>query len=73
MRKYDAVDVLAVVLLVLGVWIFFWGVYIDPPDSMNQFVLTHFGDWSPGLVIDGVLLLVLNRVLHSGNYTIFSL
>ena len=34
-----------------------------PPASLNNLVADHFGDWTPGFVIDGLLLLVLNTVI----------
>ena len=48
MHKLDAVDVLAVVLLTIGVGLFGWGLYLDPPSSLNNLVAVHFGDWTPG-------------------------
>lgn len=63
--KIDSVDLVAAVLLVVGLLLFAWGWLLDPPASANQLVLTHFGDWAPGLIIDGILLLVLNRVIRS--------
>ena len=65
MRRLDFVDAFALILLLSGVGVFGWGWYLDPPGSVTYLVLNHFGDWAPGLVIDGVLLLVLNRVIHS--------
>jgi nitric oxide dioxygenase len=52
-------------LLAIGLGLFAWGYYLDPPDSFRQLTLNHFGDWTPGLVIDGILLLILNQVIHS--------
>ena len=42
-----------------------WGLYLEPPESVEELVLSHFGDWSPGFFIDGLLLLVINRVIHA--------
>ena len=64
MRKFDFVDIFALILLAVGVGLFAWGWYLDPPESFRQLTLSHFGDWTPGLVIDGILLLVLNQVIH---------
>ncbi len=47
-RKLDLIDVLA----------------LDPPSSREELVLTQFGDWTPGFIIDGVLLLIINSVIH---------
>jgi len=68
-NKLDAVDVLAVVLLTIGAALFGWGLYLDPPSSLNNLVAVHFGDWTPGFVIDGVLLLVLNNVIKRSERT----
>jgi hemoglobin-like flavoprotein len=64
-QKFDFVNVFAVTLLAIGVSLFAWGWYLDPPESFRQLMLIHFGDWTPGFVIDGVLLLVLNQVIRS--------
>ncbi len=69
MHKVDAVDVLAVVLLAIGAGLFGWGLYLDPPASLNNLVAVHFGDWTPGFVIDGILLLVLNQVIKRSERT----
>ncbi len=63
--KFDSVDPLATVLLGFGLLLFGWGWLLDPPASTNQLILTHFGDWSPRLVIDGILPLISNRVIRS--------
>lgn len=65
MHKYDSVDALAVVLLGLGAALLAWGFTLEPPASLNELVSGHFDDWTPGLVIDGVLLLILNRLLRN--------
>ena len=65
MHKFDVVDGFALVLLAVGLGLFGWGVYAGPPASFSDLVLIHFGDWTPGLVIDAVLLLVINRVIHN--------
>lgn len=36
---------------------------LDPPSSLEELVLTQFGDWTPGFIIDGVLLLIINSVI----------
>jgi len=63
--KFDTVDLVAAVLLAVGLILFAWGSLLAPPVSANQLVLTHFGDWVPGLIVDGILLFVLNRVIRS--------
>lgn len=65
MHRFDAVDLLASVLLVLGLGLFAWGLMLDTPSSLDDLVHGHYADWTPGFVIDGILLLVLNRVIHS--------
>lgn len=64
MRKYDLIDVFAIVLITVGVSLFLYGVSISPPSSMQELVRIHFGDWAPGLIIDGVLVIVINRVIY---------
>ena len=64
-RKFDTVDFLALALLSVGLFLFALGWSLDPPASTRNLILTHFGDWTPGFVIDGILLLVLNRVIRS--------
>ena len=65
MVKLDLIDWLAIVLITLGGTLFLYGIYLDPPGSMQNLLLIHFGDWTPGFVTDGVLLLIINRVIHS--------
>jgi hemoglobin-like flavoprotein len=65
MPKFDLVDLLAVTLLLAGVGLFAWGLQLDPPATAQELVSVTFGDWTPGLVIDGALLFILNRVIHS--------
>ena len=65
MQKLDFVNVFALILLAIGGGLFAWGWYLDPPESFRQMMLIHFGDWTPGFVIDGMLLLVLNQVIRS--------
>ena len=65
MLKLDVIDALAIVLITLGGTLFVYGIYLDPPASMRDLLLIHFGDWTPGFVTDGVLLLIINRVIHS--------
>lgn len=65
MHRFDAVDLLAYVLLAIGLALFAWGLMLDTPTSMDDLVRGHYADWTPGFVIDGILLLVLNRVIHS--------
>lgn len=64
-HRFDLVESFAVTLLAVGAGLVVWGLYLEPPGSINELVLSHFGDWSPGFFIDGLLLLVINRVIRS--------
>ncbi len=63
-RKLDLIDVLALLLIVVGAGLFAHGLSPDPPSSLEELVLTQFGDWTSGFIIDGVLLLIINSVIH---------
>lgn len=63
-HRFDFVDFFALLLLVVGLGIMGGGILMEPPGSLRELFLIHFGDWTPGLIIDGVLLLVLNRVIQ---------
>lgn len=63
--KFDTVDLLAIILLSVGLLLFALGWSLDPPTSTKNLILAHFGDWTPGFVIDGILLLILNRVIRN--------
>ncbi len=63
-RKLDLVDVLALLLIVVGAGLFAYGLSLDPSSSLEELVLTQFGDWTPRFIIDGVLLLIINNVIH---------
>ncbi len=39
------------------------GLSLDLPSSLEELVLTQFGDWASGFIIDGVLLLIINSVI----------
>ena len=64
MRKLDLIDGLAALLIAIGFGLFIYGLSLDPPASLEELVQIHFGDWTPGFIIDGVLLIVINRVIH---------
>ncbi len=63
-RKLDLIDVLALLFIVVGASLFAYGLFLNPPSSLEEFVLASFGDWTPGFVIDGLLLLTINSVIH---------
>ncbi|NKB97084.1 MAG: hypothetical protein GKR90_01095 [Pseudomonadales bacterium] len=61
--KLDMVDVLAVSFLLLGGILFFVGVTIDTR-ALSEFLQVFVDEWTPGFVIDGLLLLVVNRIIR---------
>jgi nitric oxide dioxygenase len=63
-KKWDLIDGLAILLIGLGITLFIYGISLNPPGSIQDLVQTQFGDWTPGFVTDGVLLIVINRVIH---------
>jgi hemoglobin-like flavoprotein len=65
LQKLDSVDAFAFFLLAIGLGLLFWGIVMEPPASINELVAGHYKDWTPGFVIDGALLLELNRVIHN--------
>jgi hypothetical protein len=62
--KLDLIDILALVFVATGGGLFAYGLVLDPPSSVDELVLVHFGDWAPGFFIDCILLLIINRVIH---------
>ena len=44
MRKLDFIDVLALLLIVIGAGLFAYGLSLDPPSSLEELVVTQFGD-----------------------------
>ncbi len=65
MQSFDTVERFAVLLLVAGMGMFIWGWSLNPPAGLIEAVTGAYTDWSPGLVVDGLLLLVINRVLRN--------
>jgi len=65
MRNLDVVDFVALVLVFVGGALFAYGLALNPPLSLEEYMRIQFGDWAPGLIIDGILLLTINRVIHS--------
>ena len=65
MQSFDIVERFAVLLLVAGMGMFIWGWSIEPPAGLVEAISGAYSDWSPGLVVDGLLLLVINRVLRN--------
>ena len=68
-RRLDGIDAFALILLTAGVVVMAWGTLLDPPAGLNDAVLRHFGNWAPGLLTDGLLLLVVNAILRSHERT----
>jgi uncharacterized protein YjbI with pentapeptide repeats len=64
LRRFDLIDGIAVLLIAAGLALFTYGLSLNPPGSFEELVQIHFGDWTPGFVVDGMLLLVINRVIH---------
>ncbi len=62
-RKLDVIDVLTLLLIVVGAGLFAHGLSLDPPSSLEELVLTQFGDWTSGIIIDDVLLLIIDSVI----------
>ncbi len=69
MQSFDIVERFAVLLLVAGMGMFIWGWSIEPPAGLIDAISGAYSDWSPGLVVDGLLLLVINRVLRNNERT----
>ncbi len=65
MRNLDVIDFVALALVFVGGALLVYGLALNPPSSFEGFVRNEFGDWAPGLIIDGILLLTINRVIHS--------
>jgi hemoglobin-like flavoprotein len=63
-RKFDSIDLVAFALLGAGIALFAWGLLLQPPISPGAALVEHYGDWTPGLVVDALLLLVLNRIIR---------
>jgi hemoglobin-like flavoprotein len=61
--KLDLVDLLAVTFLVIGGLLFAVGMTIDTR-ALSEFFQVFVDEWTPGFVIDGLLLLVVNRIIR---------
>ena len=61
--KLDLVDLLAVSFLVIGSLLFVAGMTIDTR-ALSEFFQMFVDEWTPGFVIDGLLLLVVNRIIR---------
>ena len=61
--KLDLVDLLAVSFLLIGGLLFAVGMTIDTR-ALSEFFQMFVDEWTPGFVIDGLLLLVVNRIIR---------
>jgi hemoglobin-like flavoprotein len=61
---FDSIDHLAIGFLALGGILMVSGTFLEPPATFRDFLLLHFSDWTPGLITDGLLLLVVNHILR---------
>jgi len=61
--KLDLVDLLAVCFLVIGSLLFALGITIDTR-ALSELMQTFVDEWTPGFVIDGLLLLTVNRIIR---------
>ena len=61
--RLDLVDLLAVSFLLTGSILFCVGMTLDTR-TMHEFLQVFVDEWTPGFVIDGLLLLVVNRILR---------
>lgn len=61
--KLDLVDLLAVCFLIIGGLLFTVGMTIDTR-ALSDFFQMFVDEWTPGFVIDGLLLLTVNRIIR---------
>jgi len=62
--KFDLVDRLALSFLVVGLLLFSLGLILDTR-ALGNLMQVFVDEWTPGLVIDGLLLLVVNRIIRN--------
>ncbi len=61
--KLDSVDRLALGFLIVGSALFLAGLLVDTR-TMGDLLQTLVDEWTPGFVIDGLLLLTVNRIIR---------
>lgn len=64
MRRLDLIDALALAFIMIGVGLFAIALTLEPPSSQEELFLSQFGDWTPGFVLDGIVLLIINSVIY---------
>lgn len=62
--RFDGIDRFAMGLLATGLVVLAVGIWLEPPPSVVDGFRLHYPDWAPGLVTDGILLLVVNSILR---------
>ncbi len=61
--RFDLVDLLAVTFLITGCILFTIGISSDT-SSFQEWLRMFVEEWTPGFIIDGLLLLTVNRIIH---------
>lgn len=61
--KFDSVDALAMSFLFIGAALFAVGITVDTR-GLSEFFQMFVDEWTPGFIIDGLLLLVVNRIIR---------
>ncbi|MEM7000163.1 MAG: pentapeptide repeat-containing protein [Pseudomonadota bacterium] len=62
--RLDRVDLLAMSFLLVGSTLFAIGLSVDTR-ALSEFFQVFVDEWTPGFIIDGLLLLVVNRIIRS--------
>lgn len=62
----DLVDLLAITFLMVGGLLFMIGVVVDVR-TLDAVLRVFIDEWTPGFVIDGALLLVVNRIIRNND------
>jgi hemoglobin-like flavoprotein len=62
-RTFDEIELFALLLISVGVALAVWGA-AGPPGALSQAVGRSAPNWTPGLVVDGMLLWVVNGIIR---------
>jgi hemoglobin-like flavoprotein len=62
-RTFDEIEMFALVLIGLGVVLAVWSA-AAPPGALSEAVARSAPNWTPGLVVDGMLLWVVNGIIR---------